>query len=1445
MVDFECKLLDPTPAEATSSSNGHDLLGLGYGHDGDRQLVESILDFSRMLLQNCGNRSIYASSAHLNNILNSTSLSLLESTLLLGSELAQRYQAALKRLNMPVRNVHSALLINHYNIDLDKVVQLAMPFSKTVAAASDTLQSTTPATPTVKGKEKAVFTTPAPTHKAANTTVYASDLVSMIKGGSGVSSSPKTTRGGSDPRNSTQNKTFWEEWGDVKVTYYPKTSPEADVSDNTQKTSSISSPSIPLTPTPIRRSSNLGPHGQRTSRQSEESPQGLSRSATFPVDDTPRPSFKVIEIPSSKLKSSGIHALLRENISGLPQDRQYELLSKLRVAEALTSSLETRRQMLAVRLLAITNLAYVQLESVFYETVMKQDSDELRRLQLVYQLAEMVHPPADGDVSIPRPLQSLALSALDALANHGQKYQDICSALNTTVNHGVLLYVVRKAVAELNQEEDTEKNTDDDAWHDAVFSLVANLIANQRAAGELVSAGLVPILVEVISLHTTTAERYHPTILQFLDTILYSVRDAFQSLVSANGLVALSNLIIFEVQSASGNASSGKGMLPGYRSASVDYDIPYFQQQTLKWVFKFIHHMMATAGGYGGNFDRLLRNLIDSSQFLGSLRQIIGDAKCFGSIVWTNAVTILNDFINNEPTSFAVIAEAGLSRGLLEAVTGATIEMPSSLEEAEPSSQDALADELESSADSPSTTPEAVASREEAYEVQQLSASEIRAPREGPLARGILPTPESINIIPQAFGAICLNTAGMKMFRVSKALECFFEIFESPEHVKCMDANKDLPSSLGSTFDELVRHHPSLKPAIINATLNMVARVTYLCESKGEGEKVGAKLWTKNSMGEIVVADQNITLPLADRSVKGKGKAVDNGVDIEMADVELETSAPLPTVTAHTGLNSSMTPYIAAVSTFLSAVFSNAGVRSEFSIRGGIEHVLDLACSPCLSYDFGDGSASRTIHQVIASLSESKPHLTVPSLLRRAQVAVDDLELLGKHTSEGSFFAPFVNSEAAQLADVNLLAKGTSFAKALVNVHSLITTMNQCFSATSMYNHRGSTSNFPNLNVADFYLALLKSLGPLLGASLKEEMRLQTCVPDHWKNSTRAKDSGLGEPIADAILGVEPPTPAVEESEITPAGTLDGPKVPNGDANATEPSVNAEKTPTKAEQDSPYFKNYQTLRYLLSKMSRIISPFFQALGKSLVAKRHADPFQKYNHTALAEALADTLIGQLSTYGNERSVQNYSYWIGILHVLNDMLIEGASRANDRAIQIITLPLQAFKDRGGIEKVNHILEVFTSEIRSAPSHHNERVDKTTENFLIYELATAGAKNILSFYSQFVCGKNVTDASQTMSLSTGRQFSAPQFLVELRMAVLPTIRVLWESDLIEKGSSVISEKLIDVMRMITLADCENNAMRRSDKATPPAKANQKPWKPSPEFAVLLRGAGKIIHM
>jgi E3 ubiquitin-protein ligase HUWE1 len=164
---------------------------------------------------------------------------------------------------------------------------------------------------------------------------------------------------------------------------------------------------------------------------------------------------------------------------------------------------------------------------------------------------------------------------------------------------------------------------------------------------------------------------------------------------------------------------------------------------------------------------------------------------------------------------------------------------------------------------------------------------------------------------------------------------------------------------------------------------------------------------------------------------------------------------------------------------------------------------------------------------------------------------------------------------------------------------------------------------------------------------------------------------------------------------------------------------------------------------------------------------------------------------------------------------------------------------------------MLEIFTEEIRHFDPQNRSDVqtNQLNENLkreLRVNLASLGTKHILTLYLMLVGGKSIMEASQTAAMISRSErdrtrpdyFSLGQFLVEIRMAVLPTIRRLWESDLVEKATHQIPNRLIDIIRTIAMADCEQGAFKRVDKATAQPKPPPKPWKVNTE------NLGKLIE-
>lgn len=1228
---FGRTLLETGVAEAGKSGTAEaaspeELDSLGLAHDGDRELALSILSFSRHLMENCGNRSLYSSSDRLGDLLNTTDLSLLASALQLAVRLAQRYHASRQRGPNASPHLNNALLASHYNICLEKVQRLANPFTKSTLAKGAESRSTANGTPASKGKERARSFSqaqPSSSVQPSDLVAIASEPLSKVSGSAAKKASPS----------SIPDKSIWEEWGGVQLRYYqPPTATQEGAKTTT-----------PTTPTPARRPSNLS----RQSRLSntEDSAEPPSSASASKAEETNQGGMKNLEISHAQISSKPVIDILRDTLPNLPRDSQYDLLTRLRIAHAMTNSVSTRQELLIVRLLALTNLAYIYPDALFQQKILQQDSDEPRRLQLAYQLAELLQPRGNGSSGIPLRLQTVALGALESLTKHKSRAADVSAALNINVNHGVLLQTLKKAAADMATEDVADEDSDAcrEEWREALFSLLEALPSSSPKTGEsLIGAGLFDILIEMLSLRTAKAERYHHKVLTFLNTIVYTMRDAFQTFSNAKGLDTISELVAFEVSSSMDRAKEGQGIPPEYRNQVIDYQIPYFQQQTIRWLFKFVNHMMSHGGG---NFDRLLRNLIDSPQLLGALKTVITHPKVFGSSVWSGAVNILSSFIHNEPTSYGIIAEAGLSRGFLESVSSEAIDNSKDSQEKGDTNvtMEGTGDGAASSGTTSTPTP-AKQSKGKEFEAQSKPL------RSRPLAQGILPATDAIVTIPQAFGAICLNNAGLDLFLRSSALVTFFEIFESPEHIKSMTSESELPRLLGSSFDELVRHYPQLKDPVMRAIMLMIRRVYDLCQARATEQGLGARLWVDKGEGKVKVAGgdlrrQDSDVIMDDAEVATEDQPASPDFDRQMADTQLDEQT---------------STYIATAMKFLGGFFENTNACSAFADAGGAVAVLDFATLPSLQYDFNNGPASHEIARVIHMLVEQKPHLVMSSLLDRAQGAIDVLKPLCDHADGVAYFARYTNP--AQPVAEGLDESGTRVVKHLVFVHTFCNILYEVFSSP-IFNARSSHTVFTQVNLTDMYVKVVKSLGRLYRTCVWEDILLQKELPDTWKEATKVKGWGLGSQEADDVFGLisqdDGPTEGDDASQHSATDNADTSEGINIASGASSNKKRRQSSIRKVES-LPQFQNVRTLRYLLSQIPASITPFLQGLGKALIAKRRPDTYARQSAYMVAEAMAEAILEQLR-FGPPKDSTNVkdrlSYWIVVLTSLGQLLIEG--------------------------------------------------------------------------------------------------------------------------------------------------------------------------------------------
>ncbi|GAA5906785.1 E3 ubiquitin-protein ligase TOM1 [Sporobolomyces salmoneus] len=343
----------------------------------------------------------------------------------------------------------------------------------------------------------------------------------------------------------------------------------------------------------------------------------------------------------------------------IPEPVRLDLLQKIRIGKALSSSNPSERQaLLVVRLLALSVFAHAQRESVAQTKVF------LYEPELIPQLAELLHPDQTG---VSYEVQAAALYALEAFARYKGKTLEVASALNASVSHGVLMQLIRRTATDLERED--SKATPE--FVDALFNLLTYINMHQNIGAMVIGAGIVNALLEFVKNHRR--DRFIPTsrAITLLDGFLYGYTQAFTAYIAAGGLTVFVDRIKSEVDTAVEEfGEQAKSAEPTIKEEPTGF-LSFSRGTLLKNILRATQRLMTTAGTTEG-----LRNLIDTS-LLGTVKKVMENRRVFGPQVFSFATSIATSFVHNEPTHLATLQEHKVPDAFYDSLEGV---IPESIE---------------------------------------------------------------------------------------------------------------------------------------------------------------------------------------------------------------------------------------------------------------------------------------------------------------------------------------------------------------------------------------------------------------------------------------------------------------------------------------------------------------------------------------------------------------------------------------------------------------------------------------------------------------------------------------------------------------------------------------------------------------------------------------------
>ena len=1346
MVPFGSSLL----IEGSPGMDGKALNERGFGLEGDRELVEAILVFSKLLVEKCANRAVYNSTDRLNDLLNTSSLSLLHNTLRITFFLAQRYGGMRPPTHTP----------KFYDFDHDRLQQVAAPLGHSPSPFATAKRGLTSPVKT-KSKEKLQ---PGSKARRGSAAVNPNDLRSLCR---------DTTQHGDRGKSSTAAPDRdWIAWAHIRVSWTPSESEPTPT-----PAAALPSSDLPSTPTPVSQGSSALRSANSSSSSNE--PGSKTHSAT----DTANSNMKYIDLSPSDLIGGSVETILRENQpDDMPAKARYELLHQLRVAYGLITSTKSRKELLAVRLLSIASLANVLNEP---ELSLKLFSIE-KPQDFVKQLVSLLHDTKKSQPGVSMYLQTLAMETMAFLAHSKSFASEISAALGAGSSQGLLSQLIQKGLSDIAIENDSTDNVAGDDWRDAIFSMPRTLIEvtgqHGRTSEAVIAASFISSYLTGFCVTTGKAMRVHLRMLDFIKTFFHHFKDGLAALLGTNAFEVIGNLLGKLVASAWDLLNTGDGIAAQQKTRATDYEIPYMHQQIIRSIIDMIndisHHQGAQA-------DRVLRNLVDSQALLRAFRIIVDHLAAFGAHTWSEVIKGLCGFLHNEPTSYSVIFEAGIIQSILKTVNPQQ--------------------------DLPQSAP-----------TNGGTKSIFSAPENRP--QGIPPVIDAIVNVSQVFGAICLTNAGFDLFKSSGALEKFFEIFESPAHVKVL-GDPNILALLGSTFDELVRHHPNLKNPVLSAVMVMLARVRHISRFLSVSFGAGAKLWLGVD-GELVpcggrdALSMEILPPLPtnmDEASSQRKIDLPNGHTLILENELLPPSTVRGTPSDKDNHALTATDWARPAVGFLMTFFEHQSHCSNFLEYGGCDLVLDFITLPSLPiasqpYD-RNGSFFLELASAVHMMAECKPQIVLPALVDRARFACAELRHFCQHqpTNWSCYFGPLVKASArmaetgkspnTELTDIEM--NGTHVIRSMMAVFCTAQVLSEIFH-TPIYNQRHMQNVlFGTVNLEDVFADIVKMMGAISAACCREDVALQRSIPESWISSTRPEHHSTGNDEVDKLLNVRDSTPRLT-GQSTPE---------RGDAAPISKPENANLAQDKLTSS---FKNVQTLRFLLIETPSAIRDFLCRLGRNIVARRRPDTFAKQKTSMVADALASAYLTQLQPdfLGHiegrdgvdEDAEPRFTYFVLALDNVRRSFDDDSSSASGpittHAIRQ-GFVVEAFRKAGGLKTLTTIGTEFFDRLKSCKVEH-----------AIFS-ANTGLKICLDILGDLTDSKCVMDSAQSNSMKTTDpsrpyHFVPAQLLLNLRMEALPLTRLIWESEYADQASKDVVQKLVSILKHILSGDHENEAVQ-----------------------------------
>lgn len=276
---------------------------------------------------------------------------------------------------------------------------------------------------------------------------------------------------------------------------------------------------------------------------------------------------------------------------------------------------------------------------------------------------------------------------------------------------------------------------------------------------------------------------------------------------------------------------------------------------------------------------------------------------------------------------------------------------------------------------------------------------------------------EILSAVPNAIGAFCLNAAGMDL--VVQRREVLGRLVNNCADPAYRDIlrERDNATFLGTSLDELARHHPPLKPILLESLATLLKDLV----EQGQTAAVFNK-WEPSKYRLMTVEDEQ---KKAEEDVKKKAETMDDvQVDAPMVSMSESDDAQVrPEVDGNgaTSFTFNSTDYkstkkddnqieitIDIVAQLMQGLFHNTQLGKDFLAQDGLKLVLDIYGSPSLRNSFATSPTAERLHIVLRHLAEASLSKVLNGIIESVRGVMDTCRGLWDSGMQTSYLSPMI-----------------------------------------------------------------------------------------------------------------------------------------------------------------------------------------------------------------------------------------------------------------------------------------------------------------------------------------------------------------------------------------------------------------------------------------------------